>query len=181
MHTHLSFYVMIQPSVYFHSKQCHEMGKERFNLNVSVSACTHECMWVKVCVCLCVMCLNAPGCCQLSLVGIIAPYVCLWGRADVCHCWSPGRLRTQHNDSFMPACSALASSQHPAALWAANMWNSVPLDYRGETTALMARHQLGWIVTKSECVLFVQVINGLWRTWWSRGGTRGSQEALSES
>lgn len=50
------------------------------------------------------VCVNAPGCCQLSLVGITAPYVCLWGCADVCHRWRPDRPRTQYNDSFMPAC-----------------------------------------------------------------------------
>lgn len=48
---------------------------------------------------------NAPGCCQLSLVGITAPYVYLLGRDDMHLHWRPSQQR--QDDSFVPACHSL--------------------------------------------------------------------------
>lgn len=45
--------------------------------------------------------INGPSCCQLSLVGIKAPYVCLRGSGDMCHRWRPVWTYTPHNDSVM--------------------------------------------------------------------------------
>lgn len=60
-----------------------------------------DCPWVKVCVLGGSGGINGPSCCQLSLVGITAPYVCLRGSGDVCHRWRPVWTYTPHNDSVM--------------------------------------------------------------------------------
>lgn len=94
-----------------HTHTClhtHKYTPTRTYRSRSWSICRKSlCRYMYVC-CMCVhecVLLNAPGCCQLSLVGITAPDVYLLGRDDMHLHWRPSQQR--HDDSFMLACHSL--------------------------------------------------------------------------